>query len=146
VADDLKGSRAFQAVEDAKARWRERLPEARSEWFGWLVGLPQGDLLELLGLCAALTVNALPSVNAAHDSAAIAQALGLDMADWWEPTADGLLSHVSKAQIVQALKEAGPDLARDGVESMKKDALVNTAAARLRGTRWLPALLRRPVS
>jgi ParB family chromosome partitioning protein len=146
VADDLKGSRAFQAVEDAKARWRERLPEARSEWFGWLVGLPQGDLLELLGLCAALTVNALPSVNAAHDSAAIAQAVGLDMADWWEPTADGFLNHVSKAQIVQALKEAGPDLVRDGVESMKKDVLVNTAAGRLRGTRWLPALLRRPAS
>jgi ParB family chromosome partitioning protein len=146
VADDLKGSRAFQAVEDAKARWRERLPEARSEWFGWLVGLPQGDLLELLGLCAALTVNALPSVNAAHDSAAIAQAVGLDMADWWEPTAEGFLNHVSKAQIFQALKEAGPDLARDGVESMKKDVLVNMAAGRLRGTRWLPALLRRPAS
>jgi ParB family chromosome partitioning protein len=146
VADDLKGSRAFQAVEEAKARWRGRLPEARSEWFGWLVGLPQGELLELLSLCAALTVNALPSVYAAHDSGAIAQAVGLEMADWWEPTADGFLNHVSKAQIVQALKEAGADLARDGVESMKKDVLVNTAAGRLRGTRWLPALLRRPVS
>jgi ParB family chromosome partitioning protein len=146
VADDLKGSRAFQAVEDAKARWRERLPEARSDWFAWLVGLPQGELLELLGLCAALTVNALPSVNAAHDSAAAAQAVGLDMADWWEPTAEGFLNHVSKAQIVQALKESRPDLARDGVESMKKDVLVNTAAGRLRGMRWLPALLRLPAS
>jgi hypothetical protein len=44
------------------------------------------------------------------------------------------------------LKEAAPDLARDGVESMKKDALVNTAAGRLRGTRWLPAALRPPGS
>ena len=146
VADDLKGSRAFQAVEDTKAKWRERLPEARGEWFGWLVGLPQSELLELLGLCAALTVNALPSVGAARDAAAIAQALGLDMADWWEPTAEGFLNHVSKAQIVQALKEAGPELARDGVESMKKDVLVNTAASRLRGTRWLTALLRPPAS
>jgi ParB family transcriptional regulator, chromosome partitioning protein len=146
VAADLKGSRAFQAVEEAKARWRERLPESRAEWFGWLVGLAQDDLLELLGLCAALTVNALPSVNAAHDSAAIAQAVELDMADWWEPSAEGFLNHVSKAQIVHALKEAGADLARDGVESMKKDVLVNTAAGRLRGTRWLPTLLRRPAS
>jgi ParB family transcriptional regulator, chromosome partitioning protein len=146
VADDLKGGRAFGVVEEAKAKWRERLPEARADWLGWLVGLPQGELLELLGLCAALTVNALPSVGATYDAAAIAQAVGLDMADWWEPTAAGFLNHVSKAQIVQALKEAGPDLARDGVESMKKDALVNTAAGRLRGTRWLPALLRRPAS
>ena len=146
VADDLKGSRAFQAVEDAKARWRERLPEQRSEWFAWLVGLPQGDLLDLLSLCAALTVNGLPAGNAAHDANAIASAVGLDMPDWWEPTAEGFLNHVSKAQIVQALKEAGPELARDGVESMKKDVLVNTAAGRLRGTRWLPAALRPPAS
>ena len=146
VADDLKGSRAFQAVEDAKAKWRARLPEQRAEWFAWLVALPQAELLELLGLCAALTVNALPSVGAAFDANAIAGAVGLDMTEWWEPTAEGFFNHVSKAQIVQALKEAGPELARDGVEGMKKDALVNTAAGRLRGTRWLPAALRPPAS
>jgi ParB family transcriptional regulator, chromosome partitioning protein len=146
VADDMKGGRAFIAVEDAKARWRERLPEQRGEWFGWLVDLPQGELLDLLGLCAALTVNTLPSVNAARDADAIVRAVGLDMADWWEPTAEGFLNHVSKAQIVQALKEAGPELARDGVEGMKKDVLVNTAVGRLHGTRWLPAALRPPAS
>jgi ParB family chromosome partitioning protein len=146
VADDLKRSRAFQAVEDAKARWRERLPEQRGEWFGWLVELPQGELVDLLGLCTALTVNTLPSVNAARDADAIARAVALDMTDWWEPTAEGFLNHVSKAQIVQALKEAGPELARDGVEGMKKDVLVNTAVGRLHGTRWLPASLRLPVT
>ena len=146
VADDVKGSKAFQAVEDAKGRWRERLAEQRGEWFALLVGLPQAELIELLGLCAALAVNALPSVNAARDADAIARAVGVDMADWWEPTAEGFLNHVSKAQIVQALKEAGPEMARDGVENMKKDALVNRAAGRLRGTRWLPATLRPPAS
>ncbi len=146
VADDVKGSRAFEAVEDAKTRWRERLPQQRNEWFEWLVELPQGELLDLLGLCAALTINTLPSVNAARDSDAIARAVGLDMADWWEPTAEGFLNHVPKAQIVQALKEAEPELARGGVEGMKKDVLVNTAVGRLRGTRWLPAALRPPAS
>ena len=142
VADDVKCSRAFQAVEDANAKWRERLPEQRSEWFGWLVELPQGELLDLLGLCAALTINTLPAVNATRDADAIERVVGLDMADWWEPTAEGFLNHVPKAQIVQALKEAGRELARDGVEGMKKDVLVNTAECRLRGTRWLPAALR----
>jgi ParB family transcriptional regulator, chromosome partitioning protein len=146
VADDLTGSQAFQAVQDATTKWRARLPEQRAEWLAWLAGLPQSELLELLGLCAALTVNALPSVGAAFDANAIAGAVGLDMAEWWEPTAEGFLHHVSKAQIVQALKEAGPEFARDGVEGMKKDVLVNTAAGRLRGTRWLPAALRSPAS
>ena len=144
VADDLKSGRAFQVVEAAKAKWRERLPDQRGEWFGWLIGLSQPELLELLGLCATMTVNALPAASAAFDANAIARAAGLDMADWWEPTAEGFLNHVSKAQIVQALKDAGPDLARDGVEGMKKDVLVNAAAARLAGTRWLPTVLRRP--
>ena len=146
AADDIKASRAFQAVEAAKAKWRERLPEQRGEWFGWLIGLPQTELLELLVLCAAMTVNALPAAGAAFDANAVASASGLDMADWWEPTAEGFLNHVSKAQVVQALKQAGPDLARDGVEGMKKDVLVNMASARLAGTRWLPAALRPPAN
>jgi hypothetical protein len=37
-------------------------------------------------------------------------------------------------------------LARDGVEGMKKDVLVDMAVGRLRGTRWLPAVLRPPAS
>jgi len=72
----------------------------------------------------------------------LAEAAGLDMADWREPTAQGYLHHASKVQVVQALKEAGPDLADDGVGAMKKDVLVVKAASRLAGKRWLPAMLR----
>ena len=86
-------------------------------------------------------------ITRAHPSAApwaraVAAALGLDMADWWVLTPEGYLSHVPKAQIVEALREAGPDLAGGGVESMKKDALVTAAASRLAGKRWLPEPLR----
>lgn len=143
AADDLAASRAWQAVQQTKEAWRARLPERQGDWFGWLVGLPQAELLDLLALCSALTVNALPGEGAAGSANAVAAALGLDMADWWEPTAEGYLNHVPKAQIVAALKEAGPELAGGGVEAMKKDALVTAAASRLAGTRWLPEQLRR---
>jgi ParB family transcriptional regulator, chromosome partitioning protein len=143
AADDLKTSRAWLAVQEAKDTWQARLPEQQGEWFGWLLGLSQAELLELLALCSALTANALPSAGAANSANAIATALGLDMADWWEPTAEGYLNHVPKAQIIAALKEAGPELAGGGVEAMKKDALVSAAASRLAGTRWLPEPLRR---
>jgi ParB family chromosome partitioning protein len=143
AADDLKASRAWLAVHEAKDAWQARLPEQQGEWFGWLLGLSQAELLELLALCSALTANALPSAGAASSANAIATALGLDMADWWEPTAEAYLNHVPKAQIIAALKEAGPELAGGGVEAMKKDALVSAAASRLAGTRWLPGPLRR---
>lgn len=142
VADDLKECAAWQAVEAAKLTWKARLPGQSGTWFAWLIALPQAELLDLLALCAALTLNALPSTGAASDSNALAEAVGLDMADWWEPTAQGYLNHVPKAQIVQALKEVGPDLAEDGVGAMKKDVLVDKAASRLAGKRWLPAMLR----
>ena len=146
VADDLVRGAAWQAIEAAKLAWAQRLPEERSAWFDWLIGLPQAELLDLLALCTALTLNALPGTGAASDANALAEAVGLDMAEWWEPTAAGYLNQVSKAQIVQALREAGPGLADDRVAAMKKDALVVTAATRLAGKRWLPAALRRPNS
>ncbi len=142
AADDLKASRAWQAVQQATQAWRARLPEQQGEWFGWLIDLSQSELIDLLALCSALTVNALPGVGASASANALAAALGLDMADWWEPTAEGYLSHVPKAQIVSALKEAGPDLSGGGVEMMRKDALVTAAASRLAGKRWLPEPLR----
>lgn len=113
VADDLKQSTAWQALEAARLAWKERLPANAAEWFGWLVALPQTELLDLLALCSASTLNALPNSGAASDANTLAEAVGLDMADWWEPTALGFLNHVSKAQIADALKEAGPELPAD---------------------------------
>jgi ParB family chromosome partitioning protein len=144
AADDIKTAPAWLSFETVRDAWIERLPQDRSAWFAWLLELPQAELLDLLTVCAASTVNALPSADTAFEANALAVAVGLDMADWWTPTAEGFLNHVSKAQIVQALKEAAPGLTADGVESMKKDVLVNTASARLAGKRWLPTPLRRP--
>ena len=85
VADDLKTSRAWQAVQQAKEAWRARLPEHQGEWFGWLIDLSQAELIDLLALCSALTVNALPGAASAGSANAIAAALGLDMAMVWTP-------------------------------------------------------------
>ena len=144
AADDAKAAPAWLALQTAVDAWIERLPKDRTAWFAWLLELPQHELLELMALCSALTANALRSAGAAFDANALAAAVGLDMADWWEPTAEGFLNHVSKAQIVQALKEAGVGPGRGHVDSVKKDALISTALARLKGRRWLPAPLRPP--
>jgi ParB family chromosome partitioning protein len=87
AADDLKASRAWRSVQQEKEAWRARLPEHDGEWLGWLIGLPQPELIDLLALSSALTVNALPGAGAAGSADVVAASLGLDMADWWEPTA-----------------------------------------------------------
>ena len=144
AADDLEGSAAWRVVEDAKQAWAERLPVGATDRLAWLIELPEPDLLELLALCTAMTVNALPGAGAAFDANALAAAVELDMADWWEPTPARYLNHVPKSQIIVALEEAGPGLTDGGLEAMKKEALVACASARLAGRRWLPLPLRKP--
>ena len=48
-----------------------------TEWLGWLVALPQTELLDLLALCSASTLNALPNSGAASDANALAEAVGV---------------------------------------------------------------------
>lgn len=82
VADDLKESAAWKVVEASRLACRERLPEQQRAWLGWLIALPQGELLDLLAFYAASTLNALPSSGAASEANVPAEAVALDMADW----------------------------------------------------------------
>ena len=142
VADDLKDSAAWLAIDAAKSAWVERLPDQKGDWLGWLISLPQADLLDLLALCAASTLNASPNAGTAFSANALADAVGLDMADWWTPTAGGYLSYVPKAQIIQVLNDAEAYPSEGGVGDMKKERLVVKAALWLAGKRWLPSVLR----
>jgi hypothetical protein len=57
---------------------------------GWVCE-PQTDLFELLALYTAMTVNERPGAGAAFDANALAAAVELGMAGWWEPTPAALL-------------------------------------------------------
>ena len=131
VADDLKQSSAWQVLETARLVCEERLPANSAEWFGWLVALPQTELLDPLALCSASTLNALPNSGGASDANTLAEAVGPDMADWREPTALGFLNLVSTAQIKDTINEAGSGLAVDEFSALKKDALVVKAVSQL---------------
>ena len=142
-ADDLAASKAWHAMQATELAVRARLPEQPGQWLTWLCALPLAELLELLAFCAAVTVNTVSSTDHnPSDAHELAAAAGLDMADWWEPTATGYLAQVSKAQIIQTLQDADPTGNVDFALTLKKDALIAMAASRLAGKRWLPELLR----
>lgn len=142
AADDVEQSRAWAALAARQEGWQERLPKDPRERFEWLISLPQAELLDLLALCVALSLDAVTGRDEARRADDVARAVSLNMPDWWEASADGYLRHVSKAQIVDALKEAGCDPSEREVTGLKKDALVTLAASRLAETSWLPAQLR----
>ncbi len=140
AADDLPTARAWAELESRRAAWLERLPQAEGEWLGWLAALPQPDLLDLLGLCAASL--ALVPTGPARAADGLERMAGLDMRQWWEPTPEAFLNHVSKAQIAEAMKEGGAGSEASAVAGMKKGELATLAAAKLAGRGWLPGPLK----
>ena len=142
-ATDYENSPAGTLLGRAATEWGERVPGSSDTMFAWLLKQDQGTLLDLLAYCTACSLDAVASKQRSHDhSDDIAQALGLDMADWWVPTCANYLSQVSKAKAQEAVKEAtGSDPAKE-LDGKKKADAVAWCAGKLEGTRWLPLPLR----
>jgi ParB family chromosome partitioning protein len=142
VADDIEASRAWGELASRLDNWRERIPGDADRLLPWLIGQPQDTLLELLALCSALTVSAMSGREADTRGDALAAAVGLDMADWWTPTAGSYLKQVPKTRIVEAVTEAVSAAQAAPLAKLKKGEAVAAAEVLLQGTRWLPSPLR----
>lgn len=108
-ASGIGQSRAIAARADQQDQWAERLPDAPHLW-DWLIRQNRETLLDLLAFCAAQGVAAIrkPGIpkNSLRHADQLADATGLDMANWWQVSGPGYLAQLSKAQIIAALKEA----------------------------------------
>jgi len=142
VADDIEASRAWGELASRLDNWRERLPGDANRLLPWLIDQPQDTLLDLLALCSALSVSAMSGREADTSGDALAAAVGLDMADWWTPTAGSYLAQVPKARIVEAVTEAVSIEKAAPLAKLKKGEAVAAAEVLLQGTRWLPSPLR----
>lgn len=141
-APDLAEAPAELQVQQALAAARALLPAEADELLPWLLDQPEAVLTQLLTLCAALSLNVINGNGKPGSTAPLAAALGLKMTDWWSPTIASYLGSVSKAQIGQALQEAGmPEEAAD-VMKLKKVEAAAKAEELLAGKGWLPAVLR----
>ncbi len=142
-ASDYVHTPAAALLERAASDWGERLPRDPAATFRWLLAQERQTLLELLAYCTARSIDAIQGrERRRNQSDAIADALGLDMADWWTPSAANYLHSVSKAKAVEAVREAsGIDCTKE-VAAMKKSEAADYCAAKLEGTRWLPVPLR----
>jgi ParB family chromosome partitioning protein len=60
----------------------------------------------------------------------------------WEPTVDNYLGRVTKARIVQAVREARGEDSAQLIDHMKKDLMAREAARLLEGSNWLAEPLR----
>jgi ParB family chromosome partitioning protein len=61
----------------------------------------------------------------------------------WEPTVDGYLNRVPKARILEAVREAKGEGTAQLLDHLKKGEMATEAERLLKGSSWLPEVLRR---
>jgi ParB family transcriptional regulator, chromosome partitioning protein len=138
-AEGIDDSPAAKQLAERHQAWRTQLPEQIEGLWDWLIRQDMQTLIGLLAYCVAATVK--PERTDAFN--ALAGAVGLDMTQWWQPTAVNYLGRVSKALILEAVTECVSPNAAANLASLKKGDMATNAEERLAGKGWLPAVLRR---
>ncbi|HBP6435381.1 ParB/RepB/Spo0J family partition protein [Pseudomonas aeruginosa] len=142
MAPDLPESPAAVALRQLQQVAGEALPQDSAELFAALLAKPQDELVRLLAVCVASTVDVVtPRATQHQPGEELAQAVGLDMAAWWKPTAEGYFKHVSKAVILQAVGEYAPEHVTR-LAKLKKGDIASEAERLADGTGWMPAIFR----
>ena len=128
--------------------WAAQLPEDAAELWDSLFGFDTDSREALFAHCVALTLNATHDAynrrpRALAHAGRLAEILSLDMvAAGWVLTAETYLGRVTKARILEAVREARGEQAAQRLENLKKGDMAEAAAQALAGTGWLPELLR----
>ncbi len=142
MAPDWPQSPSAVALAELQKAIGEDLPQDSADLFAVLLAKPQDALVRLLAVCAAASVDVVtPRATAQQPGVALAQAVGLDMAAWWQPTSEGYFKHVSKAVILDAVGEFAPDHV-SRLAKLKKADIASEAERLVAGSGWMPAIFR----
>jgi ParB family chromosome partitioning protein len=136
------------AIDARHGAWSAQLPKDTADLWDVLCGLDSDSRQALFAHCVALTINATcqpydrrPKAIAHADR--LAEAVQLDMTEaGWRPTVATYLGRVTKARILEAVREAKGEPAAQLIEGLKKADMAREAERLLDGTGWLPEPLR----
>jgi ParB family chromosome partitioning protein len=139
-----------QAIDQRHQTWARNLPKAPEDLWEALTEFDSCSREALFAHCVAMSANAVhdpyqrrPRAIAHAD--VLAGTVGLDMAkEGWTATGDSYLGRVTKARILEAVREAKGEDAADRIAGLKKAEMVTAAEDLLVGTGWLPDPLRTP--
>lgn len=142
MAPDWPESPAAVALRDLQQVAGEALPEDSAELFAALLAKSQDELVRLLAVCVAATVDVVtPRAAPQQPGEELAQAVGLDMAAWWKSTAEGYFQHIPKAAILDAVGDFAPEQV-SRLAKLKKADIASEAERLAESTGWMPEIFR----
>ncbi|RWE76453.1 ParB/RepB/Spo0J family partition protein [Mesorhizobium sp.] len=157
-SEGLRDTIYARSIQARHETWEKRLPIHVADLWDALAALTGTEQAELFAHCASFGVNALyeradrygNGAFSAHDvqqrlAAAdhLVRAVGLDMAAaGWRPTVGNYLGRVTKARILEAVREGAGERASQLIDHLKKGDMAKEAERLLADTGWLPEPLR----
>ncbi|MBL7238102.1 MAG: ParB N-terminal domain-containing protein [Komagataeibacter hansenii] len=151
---DMPGGLPAYALRQRNEGWKHDLPDDEDALWRWIDGLDDASRMALLAHCLSFGINALHESSYGPSLARsvrerlvradrLASALRLDLVEaGWQPTVENYLGRVTKARILQAVREARGDEAADRIAHLKKPDMAREAERVLGGSGWLPEALR----
>jgi len=166
-APGLNDTAVARSLTDRHQFWLASMPKQPEDLWAALSRLDEPCRQSLFAHCVGLSVNAVHEAynrrpQALAHADVLAKAVDLDMAAGgggqqgsagaaggrlagrWTPTVDAYLGRVTKARILQAVREARGEHAAQLIDHLKKGEMAEKAEALLAGSGWLPEPLRTP--
>jgi ParB family chromosome partitioning protein len=148
-ATGIEDTEAAAIVNARYEQWASHLPDSLQDLWAALAAWDKEALEALFAHCASLTVFAVlepweRKPLTLQNASELAAALNLDMTRYWRPTRASYFSRVTKAQILDSVREGVSETAAAQLASAKKDKMAETAEELLQESGWLPGVLRTP--
>ncbi|ACI58157.1 parB-like partition protein (plasmid) [Rhizobium leguminosarum bv. trifolii WSM2304] len=135
-------------IDQRQEAWGQDLPKDPNDLWAFLIVLDDVSRQALFAHCASLSVNAViepwnKRTRAIADADQLALSIGFGMVEaGWTPTAENYLGRVTKARILQAVREAKGDQSAELIGHLKKADMAREAERLMSGSGWLPEPLR----
>jgi ParB family chromosome partitioning protein len=119
------------------------------DFWQWCLAQDHAVFLDPLAFCTAAAIDAVqpkgdrPDASRLAHGRQLAEALGLDMRQWFTPTAENYFGRVNKQQMLEALAEARQQPPAPAWEKLTKPDLAALCEREIAPTGWLPKVLRR---
>lgn len=135
-------------IDQRHEAWGGDLPKKSDDLWDFLIALDEASRQALFAHCVSLSLNAVVQQwnrrsDAVAHSELLARAIEFDMVEaGWTPTVENYLGRVTKAHILQAVREAKGEQSAQLIDHLKKHDMAHEAARLMEGTGWLPEPLR----